>query len=222
MADEDTREFLRGVLLEFNRNQLRAVATNDHHLAIAHADATTNVNALQHIIAPRDDVYNLTDWLRRMFRKSVNVIVQDNVLCLSLGDAEVRAPLVFGSYPNYRDVVPNHTRSFVVDCSSLLALLDEACDKSETATFKVSLSKAALSLSKDSGHEAQLNVDYDGDSIETGLDSIYPGNILRAIQCDRVRIAVKGREHPWRFESEQDESATYVLMPVKVWDLGSE
>jgi DNA polymerase III sliding clamp (beta) subunit (PCNA family) len=116
-------------------------------------------------------------------------------------------------------VVPNHTRSFVVDCSSLL---DEACDKSETATLKVSLAKGVVSLSKDSGHEVRVNVDYDSNSIETGLDSIYLGNILRAIQGDRVRIAVKGREHPWRFESEQDESATYVLMPVKVWDLGPE
>lgn len=218
MADEDTREFLRGVLLEYDRTQLRAVATNGHHLAIARCDVTTNVKALQHVIVPRDDVSTLTDWLQSMIGQSVNVTVQDNVLCLSSRDAEVRAPLVFGSYPNYRDVVPSHAQSFVVDRASLLALFDEACDSNDTGTLTASLVKGALTLSKSSGLEAQLNVDYNDDSIETGLDSFYLGNILRAIDGNRVRIAVKGREYPWRFESEQDDSATYVLMPVKVWE----
>lgn len=217
MANEDKRNFLRGVLLEFDRGQLRAVATNSHYLAIGRADVTTNVKALQHIIVARDDVPILTGWLQSVVSQSLNVTVQDNVLCLSSGDADVRASLVFGSYPNYQEVVPKYSQSFTVNRSSLLASLDLASNSTEAGTLKASLSKGTLTLSAASTAESKFTVDYEGDPITTGLDCVYLGNILRAIRGDSVRIAVKSREHPWRFESEQGQSTTYVLMPINVW-----
>jgi DNA polymerase-3 subunit beta len=60
MAQQDVRYYLNGLLLEFSENQIRAVATDGHRLALCDVKANIQISELQQIIVPRKAVMELS------------------------------------------------------------------------------------------------------------------------------------------------------------------
>ena len=59
MAQQDVRYYLNGLLLELEKDRLRAVATDGHRLAVKEINVQTGVEEIQQIIIPRKGVIEL-------------------------------------------------------------------------------------------------------------------------------------------------------------------
>ena len=57
MAQQDVRYYLNGLLLELEKNSLRAVATDGHRLALKEIKVKTGIEEAQQIIIPRKGYY---------------------------------------------------------------------------------------------------------------------------------------------------------------------
>jgi DNA polymerase-3 subunit beta len=124
MAVQDVRFYLTGTLLEIDQNQLRAVTTDGHRLALCETSAaSTAVQPLQAIV-PRKAVGELQRLLTIedqpltlvIGRELLNVTIQVPNRDKEQGNVTVRftTKLIDGKFPDYRRVIPRGGDKHVV------------------------------------------------------------------------------------------------------------
>ncbi|MEG1710149.1 MAG: DNA polymerase III subunit beta, partial [Acinetobacter sp.] len=116
MAVQDVRFYLTGTLLEIDHNQLRAVTTDGHRLALCETVASSNATQLIQAIVPRKAVGELQRLLsiedeqlalligRELLNVTISIASRDK----EQGDTTVRftTKLIDGKFPDYRRVIP--------------------------------------------------------------------------------------------------------------------
>ncbi len=116
MAVQDVRFYLTGTLLEIDNNQLRAVTTDGHRLALCETVASSNATQLIQAIVPRKAVGELQRLLsiedeqlalligRELLNVTISIASRDK----EQGDTTVRftTKLIDGKFPDYRRVIP--------------------------------------------------------------------------------------------------------------------
>ena len=122
MGDQDKRTFLNGVLIKIEQDRIRAVATNGHWLATCETQVNHGLEHVQHMILARDGVVELQMQLESV-TEDLTVSIKDNYFCVDSSDVACKAELLFGKYPNYREVVPNHPHAVVLNRESLRLLI---------------------------------------------------------------------------------------------------
>src|SRR5260370_27737145 len=82
MAQQDVRYYLNGMLLEIDAQLLRAVASDDHRLALCETDRAAKANTSQQVIVPRKGVLELQ-----------RELTEEVVAELAIGTNQVRAQI---------------------------------------------------------------------------------------------------------------------------------
>ena len=215
MGDQDRRKFLNGLLIEIERDRIRAVATNGHWLATCEAPLDHGPEHLQHMILARDGVLELQLRLESM-TGNLSISIQDNYFCVESSDVSYKAELLLGIYPNYREVVPNHPYNVVLDRNHLLRLAGKQ-NVNESNCLTVRLCDRSLMVSgQPPEHWDSMTVDYQGAEVSAGLNQTYVVNVLAAIVGDLVKVSFNTAYSPWRFEAANNPDAVYVVMPIKI------
>ena len=116
MAVQDVRFYLTGTLLEIDENQLRAVTTDGHRLALCEITASSTSSQLVQAIVPRKAVGELQRLLSiedeqltlLIGRELLNVTINTPSRDKEQGDITVRftTKLIDGKFPDYRRVIP--------------------------------------------------------------------------------------------------------------------
>ncbi|AFU36316.1 DNA polymerase III [Acinetobacter baumannii TYTH-1] len=116
MAVQDVRFYLTGTLLEIDENQLRAVTTDGHRLALCEILASSTSSQLVQAIVPRKAVGELQRLLSiedeqltlLIGRELLNVTINTPSRDKEQGDITVRftTKLIDGKFPDYRRVIP--------------------------------------------------------------------------------------------------------------------
>lgn len=215
MAESDERQYLNGLLVEIANRAIRCVATNGHYLGLCSAEIDHDIDGLQHMIVGRDDALALAKLLRDE-TGDATIAVKDGALVVTAGKAHREFPLLIGNYPDYRAVMPNHTSAVTTAVAPLRALLESIEADDAPLRIRMTENQLAVSTSGDDWHG--LDVDYDDESFETGLDGHYLDQILAAIKGSDVSIGFSGRAGTFSFESPVSPDASYLLMPVRIWE----
>ncbi len=215
MGDQDKRTFLNGVLIEIEQDRIRAVATNGHWLATCETQVNHGLEHVQHMILARDGVVELQMQLESV-TEDLTVSIKDNYFCVDSSDVACKAELLFGKYPNYREVVPNHPHAVVLNRESLRSLIKKQ-QVNEANRLIVRLVDGLFMVRGDkSEHWDRLNVDYQGTEINTGFNQTYLVDVLDAIVGDRVKVNFNTVNSSWRFEAADKPDAIYIVMPMKI------
>ncbi len=215
MAESDKRQYLNGLLLEIGNRVIRCVATNGHYLALCNAEIDLEMDGVQHMIVHRDDALALAGLLQEQ-TGDARLEVKDGALVVTAGDVHREFPLLIGTYPDYRAVIPSHTSAVTTAVAPLRTLLAQIEPIDAPLRFRMTENRLAVSTDGDKWHP--LNVDYGDESLETGLDARYLDQILAVIKGDDVTIRFSGRASTFSFESPASPDATYLLMPVRIWE----
>ncbi len=230
MSTEATRSYLNGISLYAARSNsldvLRAVATDGYRLARMEIPLPQDANLMPNIILPSKTVRIL---LSLIDESTVNIV-------LSLSKTKVRftfesgmvllSKLLDGTFPDCERLIPQHNDKMIKINAKLLA---EAVGRvttiigiDKTRVIKLSVSnKDSLVLSASNATTTDSAVDELDAAcavvpLSIGFNSRYLLDILGQIVSDTVCFAVSDSASPTVVREVADDSALYLLMPMRV------
>ncbi|MGF1744643.1 DNA polymerase III subunit beta [Vibrio minamisatsumaniensis] len=221
MANQDVRYYLNGMLFEIEGSILRSVATDGHRMAVSQAQLGADF-AQKQIIVPRKGVQELVKLLD----------APEQPVTLQIGHSNVRAEvnnyvftskLVDGRFPDYRRVMPqNTTKTLEAGCDELRSAFSRAAilsnEKFRGVRVNLADSEMRITANNPEQEEAEevLDVSFDGDALEIGFNVSYVLDVLNTLRCEQVRISMSDANASALIENAQDDSAMYVVMPIRL------
>jgi DNA polymerase-3 subunit beta len=226
ISTEETRYYLNGIYLhKADRDGvsvLRAVATDGHRLASVEAPLPMGAEDIPGVIVPRKTVAEL----RKLIDESgdeVMISMSESKIRFSFDNAVLTSKLIDGTFPDYQRVIPSgNDKNMDVNCKLFSDAVDRvsAISSEKSRAIKLVLSKGLLSLSASSPEhgsaEEEIEVDYQGDTVEIGFNSAYLLDITRQIEGATAQVSLADGNSPTILREMDDASALYVIMPMRV------
>ncbi|MEH6487697.1 DNA polymerase III subunit beta [Hyphomonas oceanitis] len=227
ISTEETRYYLNGVYLHGAKNDdgeavLRTVATDGHRLALAEIPAPKGAENLEGVIVPRKAVAEA----RRLIDATdgdIDIEVSDTKIVVRAGRAVLTSKLIDGSFPDYARVIPKgNDKKLVVDNKSFEAAVDRVSTVSaeRSRSVKLSLSEGKLTLAVNHAETGagteEIEAEYSSDAMEIGFNAKYLLDIAGQIEADTAEFMFNDPASPALVLDPSDDSARYVLMPLRV------
>jgi DNA polymerase III subunit beta len=221
MAVHDIRYYLNGILFVAEGKQLSIVATDGHRLAFSCAQLEAEVPK-QEVILPRKTVLEL----QRLLSDSegeIRMQFASNQAKFNFDTMEFITKLVEGKFPDYNRVIPkNHKNIITVSRTALLATLQRAAiltsDKFKGVRLNIDPGTLRVAANNAEQEEAvdEIDIDYNGDSIEIGFNVVYLIDVLINMQQDMARIELSDSNSSALFTIPEDSGFKYVVMPMRI------
>ena len=226
MSSEETRYYLNGVYLhpciENEKNILRAVATDGHRLAQIDIENPGLKNSFSGIIVPKKTVAELRMILDNE-NDDISISISNNKIRFSNNSLTLTSKIVDGTFPDYKRVIPiNNDKKLKVNASEFSKAVDRVSTVSSerSRAVKLKLSSGSLQLSVNSPEngkaEDEMFVDYDQDNLEIGFNGRYLQELASQVDGKNVEFSFKSSGDPALMRDVDDESAIYVVMPMRV------
>ena len=226
ISTEETRYYLNGIYLHAAKRHgadvLRAVATDGHRLASVEVPLPDGAAGMPGVILPRKTVAEV--------RKLIDEAADDILIALAetkirfaFNDAVLTSKLIDGTFPDYEKVIPaGNEKQLDVDTKLFADAVDRvsAISSEKSRAVKLAVADGTLVLSASSPEYGsateELEVDYAGEALEIGFNSRYLLDIAQQIEGTSARLLMADASSPTLLREVEDESAIYVLMPMRV------
>lgn len=227
ISTEETRYYLNGIFLHTPENSdepvLRAVATDGHRLARADTEAPTGSVGMPGIIVPRKTVAELQKLLDGE-EKQISVELSETKIKFTIDSVVLVSKLIEGTFPDYEGVTPtNNDKVMIVDRGTFALAVDRVSTISSDRggkAVKLSASDGLLELSVTNPDHGTANeevaVDFEETGFEIGFNARYLLDIVSQIKSENVQFKFADSGSPTLVTEENNTSALYVLMPMRV------
>lgn len=225
IANQDVRYYLNGMLLEIGSNEIRAVATDGHRLALA-GIASPPQGATTQIIIPRKGVYELM----RLFDDlgdNIDIIVGTSHIKITADNYIFTSKLIDGRFPDYERVLPKAgdktltiERDFIKGALARVAILSN--EKCRGACFQLRSGLLRIVATNPDQEEAEeeLSLEYQGDDLDISFNVNYLLDIFSTLEANEVRLTLSDADSSLRIEEVGTEraacSCVYVVMPMRL------
>lgn len=226
ISTEETRYYLNGVYMHVadtdGGKALRCVATDGHRLARVDAELPEGAADMPGVIVPRKTVAELKKLLDD----------DDAEIAVSVGETKVRfatptitltSKVIDGTFPDYTRVIPKgNVRKLEVDAADFARAVDRVATVSSerSRAVKLALDEDRLILSvnaPDAGAaDEELAVGYADEPLEIGFNAKYLQEIAAQIDRENAVFLFNGAGDAALIREGGDESAVYVVMPMRV------
>ncbi|MCA9151565.1 MAG: DNA polymerase III subunit beta [Planctomycetales bacterium] len=220
---ESSRYALGGILLEFDEDQVTAVATDGRRLAKMSGPLGSEGNPSSGdsmTIVPSRSMQLIERALMNT-DADVHLATRGNDFMVRCPTATVTTRLVEGRFPRWRDVLPNRPEAILIDMTvgPLLSALRQAAivTSGESRGIDFVFGEGALTLrglTADIGEsEIQVPIAYDGELISMCLDHRYVADFLKVLDGGRnFTLNIVDGDSAAFFET--DDGYGYVVMPL--------
>nr|WP_218950190.1 DNA polymerase III subunit beta [Acinetobacter sp. YH12227] len=233
MAVQDVRFYLTGTLLEIDENQLRAVTTDGHRLAMCETAASSNATQAMQAIVPRKAVGELQRLLsvedeqlslligRELLNVTITIASRDK----EQGDITVRftTKLIDGKFPDYRRVIPrggdkNVRIAHDVFKQSLQRVAILSNEKLRGVFLKFDADTLQLRANNPEQDEAveDLAIQYADMPMDMSFNAQYLLEVLNVLDGDDVSMTMTEANQSVLVQDPQQQDQTYVVMPMRV------
>ena len=226
ISTEETRYYLNGLYLhivgEGAGQQLRAVATDGHRLALAEMMAPEGSAGTPGVIVPRKTVQEA----RRLLEdagETVELQVSASKVRVQLGRASLTSKVIDGSFPDYMRVIPrDNDKTLTVDVSLFAAAVDRvatiSAEKSRSVKMAIEPGRVTLTVRNMEAGQAveELEAEYDVDPFEIGFNARYLLDVAGQIQGEAAEFRFADPASPTLVLDSSDPGVQYVLMPLRV------
>ena len=226
VSTEETRYYLNGVYMHAKNNGatsvLRIVATDGHRLACVESPLPQGAENLNGVIVPRKTIGEIRKLLDDTNVENVTISMSDNKVRFTLAEVTLTSKLIDGTYPDYERVIPtDNDKSLEMSVKDLAAAVDRVSVVAErTRAIKMITGKNHVSITTSSPElgSAQEEVEavYDGEVLEIGYNFRYLLDILAEVTGETVKISFADASSPSVIHDTSDNSAVFVLMPMRV------
>ena len=222
MANQDVRYYLNGLLFDFSGQQLRAIATDGHRLAICDLESEVDISNDRQLIVPRKGVMELSRMLSGD-EDQVTLAIGRNHIRLVKGDTTFTSKLIDGRFPDYRAVVPvGADKQMLVDKAPFIQALQRVAILSNEKYKGVKL-EAAGSTIKIIAHNPQneeavdeIEAELNFDRLPVGFNVTYLLDALMAIDTEMVSLELKDGNSSCLVSAPDSDINRHVVMPLKL------
>ncbi len=233
MAVQDVRFYLTGTLLEIDANQLRAVTTDGHRLALCETAAQSTATQPIQAIVPRKAVAELQRLLSvedeqlslLIGRELLNVTIRMASRDKEQADITVRftTKLIDGKFPDYRRVIPRGGDKNVIIAHDVfkqslqrVAILSNEKLRGVFLNFNAgSLQLRANNPEQDEAIE-DLAIQYADASLEMSFNAQYLIEVLGVLDGEDVSMTMTEANQSVLVQDPSHTDQTYVVMPMRV------
>lgn len=222
MANQDVRYYLNGMSMETQGSELRCVTTDGHRLALARFTLVDDTVDESQVIIPRKGV---TEISRLIEDNDDNIYISlgSNHIRVSSSNFTFTSKLVDGRFPDYRRVLPKGgDKEVIADKSYLKQAFSRAAilSNEKFRGVRLNLSNNQLMITATNPEqevaEEVVEVNYQGDDLEIGFNVAYVLDVLNVLESDQVKITLGDSNSSALIEDNNDESAVYVVMPMRL------
>lgn len=222
MANQDVRYYLNGLLFDFSGQQLRAIATDGHRLAICDLESSVNINSDRQLIVPRKGVMELSRMLSGDDEEVILAIGRNHIRLVK-GDTTFTSKLIDGRFPDYKAVIPvGADKQMLVDRATFIQALQRAAILSNEKYKGVRL-EAAGSTIKIIAHNPQheeaveeIEAEFNFDRLAVGFNVTYLLDALMAIDTEQVSLELKDANSSCLVSAPDSDVNRHVVMPLKL------
>lgn len=222
MAQQDVRYYLNGLLLEINKGQLRAVATDGHRMAMCTVDANIDYQERYQLIVPRKGILELARLLGEA-DDTVNVVLGSHHIRATTGDFTFTSKLVDGKFPDYSRVIPkNGSNVMLADRTELrqvfnrTAILSNEKYRGVRLVLDTDLLKVFANNPEQEEAEESVAVEYKGDALEMGFNVSYLQDVMSVLDTQQVKMTLSDANSSALLEEPEGGDAMYVVMPMRL------
>jgi DNA polymerase-3 subunit beta len=226
ISTEETRYYLNGIYVhaggEGETARLRAVATDGHRLARVEMDLPSGAEGIPGVIVPRKTVGELYKLIEEN-ADPVTVDLSESKIRFAFDSVTLTSKLIDGTFPDYERVIPaDNDKVLQVDAKDFAEAVDRVSTISteKSRAVKLSLADGSLTLSvsaADQGSATEaLEVGYEADAMEIGFNARYLLDIADQVDGAKAKFLLADGASPTIIQDSEDESALYVLMPMRV------
>jgi DNA polymerase III subunit beta len=226
ISTEETRYYLNGVYMHAAKGPdgpvLRCVATDGHRLAQIDAPLPADAADLPGVIVPRKTVGELRKLLDDD-EMTIAVSVSDTKVRFATPDVTLTSKVIDGTFPDYARVIPaGNTKRLEVDAADFARAVDRVATVSSerSRAVKMALDEDRLILSvnsPDSGAaDEELAVAYADEPLEIGFNAKYLLEIAGQVDRENAVFLFDSPAQPTLMREGNDETAVYVVMPMRV------
>ncbi len=222
MANQDVRYYLNGLLFDFSGQQLSAVATDGHRLAICDLESSVDVSSDRQLIVPRKGVLELS----RMLGTSddeVTLAIGRNHIRLVKGATTFTSKLIDGRFPDYKAVVPlGADKQMLVDKATFIQALQRAAILSNEKYKGVRLESSGSTIkiiAHNPLHEEaveEIEAELNFDRIAVGFNVTYLLDALMAIDTEIVSLEMRDANSSCLVSAPDSNINRHVVMPLKL------
>jgi DNA polymerase-3 subunit beta len=221
MAQQDIRYYLNGMLLVVDGDQLMAVATDGHRLAFSSMKIEGSF-ARQEVIIPRKTILELQRLLEDI-DDVLKIDIAPTQVKFTFGGVELVSKLVEGKFPDFQRVIPkSHKNTFVIGREELQRSLQRAAiltsDKFQGVRCIVEPGQLKIMSTNADQEEAQeeLEIPYQGDSIDIGFNVTYLLDVLANLKVDLLEISLGDASSSALITIPENDEFKYVVMPMRI------
>jgi DNA polymerase-3 subunit beta len=228
ISTEETRYYLNGIYVHAADSDgtkvLRAVATDGHRLARVEEPLPAGAATMPGVIIPRKTINELRKLLDDVTGE-IDIALSDTRIQFKVGTITLTSKLIDGTFPEYDRVIPRDNdkvlrvgkKDFEDAVGRVAAISSE-----RSRPVKLSLARDLLVLSAASADQGSATEELDGDRVkydsgplEIGFQARYLNDITEQI-ADQVEFRFSDGSAPTVVQDAGDDSALYVLMPMRV------
>jgi len=224
VSADETRYNLSGVFVESPEPGIVIMAATDGHRLSMIRREIKNFSTQGGVIIPRKGISELRKLLDQEGDAEARLTFDGQLAWLKRGPTEISMRLVEGEFPDYRGVIPKHSRYEVkVPRDEILAAVRRVAIFSSERFHGVKLAFSAGSLtvsstSPDLGEASDtIDVDFKGEDVSIGFNASYVTQALGVIPPEsEVALGVTDEVSPGVITTPADSGFTYVVMPMRL------
>lgn len=224
----DPRRVLMGALFELSEGRLICVATDGRKLGKSTAEpeeitgeGQVSVIIPQHIL---DDIDHAIGE-----EGEIELAIAERQVQFNLKNLCYVANQIEGNYPKYETVIPESfkrtiriQKSTLADAISRAAILAERKHHSIILSFRDGHIEIRAQSSEEGTYEGRIETGYEGDPFRIAFNHQYLSEVLKITPEAEIDMKVKENTSPVVFESESDPDSLFLIMPVRMSEIGEE
>ncbi len=220
---DETRPVLTGVLIHFNKTDVRMVATDSYRLSVKQTPIESSVENTLQAIVPARTLLELSRIASGVADDTITIVPTENQMLFQVGGIYLISRLIDGQFPNYRQLIPEtFDYEVAVDHDEVLeAVRRVGLLAQKNAPLRLRFADNTLAVSAESqdvgkAHEA-MPIQYSGDALEIGFNPEFLEAGIAAVKEPTVYLRFISPLRPGLVKGASDDFL-YLVMPIRLSD----
>jgi DNA polymerase-3 subunit beta len=224
VSADELRPAMMGVLLQFNKNEIRTVATDGHRLVRIINKNVSNAKFVKDIIIPAKAL-SLLDKVAA--GTETKVLISNSHVMFKFDGTSLISRLIEEKYPNYESVIPmDNDKRLLVNKHETLQSVRRVSLYSNSTTHQIRFSVAKDEIritaeDQDFGSEAKekISCDYNNDEMEIGFNSAYVVDVLSHMEAEEIEFKLSSPNRAAVIApvtQKEGEDILMLIMPVRL------
>lgn len=227
----DVNNILSGVFLGLKKEKndffLNIAATDGNRLSCCELEVINNSNPSlsferKEAVVPLKVMVDVQKVIETSIDEELKISFLEKQIVFKTEDRLLVSRLLEGTYPNYKQLIPNSFDRFCqVDRESLISCLERVSVMANEITNLVNLffSENLLVIKSNNSDfgvaEDNIETEYFGESIEIQFNVKYLLESVRAFDSERIQISLCHSNGPIVIKPISNEKSMYLVMPIK-------